>query len=159
MLTGDIEDAKHAVARRLGSQEFVDRLAAIDAEKSPALETPAPRQIFEGEVLRLSDQGYPVAEVIGVRTLYDDPSQQVKEATHEIEVIWTQVGDDELVVTTQLQRLVRATRDLFWNALLSEIASEPVLVAAEEYSALMPSSVQAFVKGASTRVLVRTIAL
>lgn len=161
---GDIEDAKRAVAERLRSAQFLDLLAAIDARKGGAT-TPPPVSIFEGEKAVAVDEGYPVGAVVGARTAYSTDANVEKDAAHEIQVVWTDTGDDELVMTRNLERLVRATRDLFWPAgtsglVLQEIRSAPVIVRGDEYSALMPTDEHGpFIKAASTQLLITTYAL
>lgn len=157
-LNGDIEDAKHEVALQLTAASFTTLLAAIDAEKAGSVTTPVAAAVFEGEKQTKSADGYPVAEIVGLRTLYDSNSEQSKDALHDIAVIWVQVGDDELTITRQLERLVRATRDTFWNALLPAIASAPVQVVSEEYSGLLPAQDHPFVKASQTILQIRTFA-
>lgn len=162
-MTGDIQDVKHAIARELGGPDFLTVLAAVDTEKAVTLPTPGPAAIFEGEKANLTGFGYPVAEVIGVGTVYDIDSEQAKSATHEVQVVWTQVGDDELTITAQLERLVRATRDLFWPPtgprVLIGINAAPLTVLRDEYTALMPAAAHPFVKGAGTTFQVPTYSL
>lgn len=156
---GDMEDAKHEVALQMASPAFATVLAGVDAEKGGAMTTPPPAAVFEGAKAIKTGQGYPVCEVIGLRTLYDEPSQQTKEATHEIGIYWTHVGDDEMTIQTQVERLVRATRDLLWNALATLIASEPIEVVSEEYAPLMPAADHPFVKASETVIRLRTLAV
>lgn len=157
---GDIEDAKRELALVLAAQEFLDVLAAVDAEKGDAAPTtPGPTSVFEGAKEVKSGQGFPVVEVIGRRTVYDTEAEQSKDAVHEVSIFWTHCGDDELTIGRHLERLVRATRDVFWNRSLSAIASFPVEVGTEEYSPLMPGESHPFVKASETVVRVRTIAV
>lgn len=154
---------KHELALLLRSAALLTCLAAVDAEKATGVVTPGPAVVFEGEKAVLTGLGYPVAEVIGLRTSYDSASQQAKSATHEVTVNWTQVGDDELTVTTHLERLVRATRDLFWPPTgpitLPAIASGPIELVSEEYSALFQATVSPFVKGSVSILRVPTESL
>lgn len=161
-MLGDIQDVKHALALVLGGPEFLTVLAAVDAEKAVSIATPGPTQVFEGEKTTLTDQGFPVAEIIGNRTLYNSDSEQAKDATHEIQVMWTHVGDDELTITAQLERLVRATRDVLWPAeglrVLPGVNACPTEILSEEYTALMPTTqARQFVKGSATTMRVRTL--
>lgn len=162
-MTGDIQDVKHAIARELLGPDFLTVLAAVDAEKSVTSATPGPAAVFEGEKANLTGAGFPVAEVIGVSTIYDTESEQAKAATHEVQVVWTHVGDDELVITAQLERLVRATRDLFWPQtgprVLIGINAAPLELVREEYTALMPAKDHPFVKGSGTTLRVPTLSL
>jgi hypothetical protein len=159
---GDLEDVKREIAAALRGAPFLTVLAAVDAEKPGTIVTPGPAAIFEGEIAsgRLSASGYPVAEVIGLKTTYDPESQQSKLATHELSILWTQAGDDELTITTHLERLVRATRDFFWPAtgpvIVQALASAPIAIVSEEYTALLPSRDHPFVKGSSTLLQVQT---
>lgn len=164
-MTGDIEDVQRAIAQRLRSQTFLDILAAVDAEKGDGSSTPAPVSIFEGERAVSPTEGYPVGAVVGARTAYSTDANVDKDAAHEIQVVWTQTGDDELVITRHLQRLARATRDLFWPSgspgiSLEELHTPPVIVRGDEYSALMPTDEHPpFIKAASTQILVTTYTL
>lgn len=162
-MKGDIQDVKHELALLLASSQFTTVLTAIDAEKGVASPTPGPTAVHEGEKANTDAVGYPVCEVIGIRTLYGTVDQQTKEAMHEISIAWTQCGDDELTVTAQLERLVRATRDLFWPAggagILVALASQPIAIVSEEYSELLPARDQSFVKGSATVVHVITLTL
>lgn len=162
---GDIEDVKRVVAERLRSAQFLEILAAIDARKADPTATPAPVSIFEGEKAVDSAEGYPHGMVIGVRTAYASEANVEKDAAHEIQIVWTETGDEELVITRRLERLVRATRDLFWppgtsGIVLPEIRSGPVMVRGDEYSALTPDDEHGpFIKAAATQLLITTYAL
>lgn len=162
-MRGDIQDVKQAIAQALRSQSFLNVLAAVDAEKVVAMATPGPTQVFEGAKVVKTDQGFPVAEVIGVTTTYDATTEQAKVAVHEIQVIWTHVGDDELTITAQLERLVRATRDLFWPpegpVVLPNVASAPLQLVREEYTALMQGLAHPFVQASGTTMQVPTLTL
>jgi hypothetical protein len=157
---GDIQVVKHEIAMGLASPEFVGILAGVDTETLAPLQTPGPASI-EGEKFVLSGQGFPVVEVVGIRTVYDSNAEQVKDATHEIQVMWTQVGDDELTITAQLERLVKATRDYFWPPIgplvLPNVNACPIEIVSEEYSALMKGLTTPFVKGSATTLRVRTL--
>lgn len=153
-----MEAAKRAVAVRLQSAEFTALLAAIDAEKGEGV-TPGPTHVYRGRCSAPGEFGFPIAEVVGRISHYAEEENQVKAAVHEIAVIWTQTGDDGEAISTHLERLLRATRDLLWNALLEEIASTPVIVVSEEYSDLLPSSQQPFVQFSETLLRVPTIAI
>jgi hypothetical protein len=135
----------------------------VDAEKGTSIVTPPPAVVFEGEKAVLTGQGYPVCEVIGLRTVYDPASNQAKVAMHEVQISWTHVGDDELTVTTQVERLVRATRDLFWPAAgpiaLTNLASPPIEFLSEEYSELFKGKDFPFIKGSMTVLRVTTLSL
>lgn len=162
-MKGDIEDVKHAVAMRLSGPTLLAVLSAVDTEKGAATPTPGPTAVYEGEKANPSEVGFPICEVIGHRTTYADVDEVTKTATHELEITWTQVGDDELAITTHLERLVRATRDLFWPAtgpiVLPEVNSQPVQLLSEEYTALMPARLQPFVKASATVLHVTTLSL
>lgn len=162
-MTGDMQDVKHAIARELSGPDFLTVLAGVDTEKAVTIPTPGPAAVFEGEKANLAGFGYPVAEVIGAKTVYGQTDEQGKSAVHEVQVVWTHVGDDELTITAQLERLVRATRDLFWPPtglrVLIGINAAPLEVVREEYTALMPATDHPFVKGAATTLLVPTVSL
>ena len=151
MLAG-IQDTKHEVALLLAAASFLVALAAVDAEKGIVDATPGPASIFEGEKFVKTGQGFPVVEVIGIRTVYAPDAQQAKVAVHELQVAWTHVGDDELTITGQLERMVEATRAIFWPTLgpvtLPNANSGPIEVVSDEYSQLMPAQGHPFVKGA-----------
>ena len=165
-MLGDIADVKHALALRLQSDDFATALAAVDSEKADGIDTPVPTAVFEGEKVNLSDVGYPVGEIIAVKTVYRQ-DDDAKIAVHEIHVFWTQTGDDELTITAHVERLVRATRDLFWptdpitgvtaKVNLPEVNSFPIVFVSEDYTALAPKvNKTGFVKGSWTVLLVPT---
>lgn len=162
MLAG-IQDVKHELALLLSAAGFLTSLAAVDAERSIAPATPGPAAVFESEKFVKTGQGFPVVEIIGIRTVYGPDPQQAKFAVHEVQVAWTHVGDDELTITAQLERLVQATRDVFWPELgpvtLPNAHSGPIEVASEEYSQLMPAQGHPFVKGAVIVLHVPTFAV
>lgn len=161
-MRGDLQDTKHEIAILLTSVVFLEALTAVDAEKGLTADqaTPGPASVFEGEKFVKTGQGFPVVEVVGVRSVYASDAQYAKVAVHEVQIMWTHVGDDELTTTAQLERLVRATRDVFWphdGAIsLPGANSAPVEVVSEEYSQLMPASGHPFVKGAVTMLRVPT---
>lgn len=162
-MKGDIEDVKHELALLLQAASFLTLLTAVDLEKGTSVVTPGPAVVFEGEKANLTGQGYPVCEVIGLRTVYEAASDQTKTATHDVQVSWTQVGDDELTITTQVERLVRATRDLLWPhdgpINLPALASAPIELVSEEYSELFKGKDVPFVKGSMTVLRVTTFSL
>jgi hypothetical protein len=158
-MLGDLQDAKHEVAVLLGNAAFLTALAAVDTEKGVTSATPGPAAVFESERFVKTGQGFPVVEVIGIRSTYSSESQ-AKFAVHEVHIVWTHVGDDEQTITAQLERLVRATRDVLWPLLgpvtLPIANSGPLEVVSEEYSQLMPAQGHPFVKGAVTVLHVPT---
>lgn len=172
-MIGDIQVVKAVMAKELATAAFATVLATVDAELNAAIggtaiTTTAPQSvcIFDGEKVETSGNGYPVAEIIGGRTAYDGASQELKDATHELQIIWTHVGDDELTITKQLERLVKATRDFFWPAngsyTLPGMNARPLEIVSEEYTALLPTRDRqygAFVKGAGTTLRVGTLTL
>lgn len=161
MLAG-IQDVKHEVALLLADVSFLTALAIVDSEKGITDATPGPTTVFEGEKFVKTGQGFPVVEVIGIRSVYAPDSQQAKVAVHELQVAWTHVGDDELTITAQIERLVSATRAVFWPVLgpvcLPAANSGPIEVVSDEYSQLMPALGHPFVKGAITVLHVPTFA-
>lgn len=160
-MRGDIQDVKHEIAVAIASVTFLAVLAAVDAEKGVTTPTPGPAQVFEAEKAVKSDMGFPVVEVIGIKTTYNPQAEQVKDAIHELQIVWTQVGDDELLITAQLERLMRATRDVFWPAegpmTLPNANSGPVEFVREEYTELMRGIKHPFVKASGTTLHVRTM--
>lgn len=156
--TGDMETTKQLLQEQLQSADFLSVLRGIDQENGQSVTTPGPAQVIRGQKQFTEAMGFPVAEVIGRRTTYMEPENELKNAAHEIAIEWTHVGDDETTIETQLERLVRATRDLLWNMRLVPIASMPILVASEEYTELLAGKNSAFVKGSQTLLLVRTFA-
>lgn len=162
-MLADIQDVKHELALLLTAAGFLTALAAVDAERSITPATPGPSSVFETEKFVKTGQGFPVVEIVGVRTVYGPDPQQAKFAVHEVHVVWTHVGDDEQTITAQLERLVRATRDVFWPELgpitLPNANSGPIEVASEEYSQLMPAQGHPFVKGSVSVLHVPTFAV
>lgn len=162
-MKGDIQDVKAALKLELASSAFLAVLAAVDAEKRVTSATPGPTQVFAGEKFVKSDQGYPVAEIVGVRTIYAETEEHAKAAVHEVQIIWTQVGDDEMTITAEIERLVRGTRDYFWPStgpiVLPGVNAGPLEIASEEYVELMPAKDHPFVKGSATTLRIPTITL
>ena len=162
---GDIEDVERAIAQRLRSAAFRDVLAAVDAGKGDGTTTPGPVSVFEGEKVVQRGEGYPVAHVIGIRTAYASDPNIDKERAHQVQVEFTQTGEDETAIKRHLQRLVRATVEFFWPAgtpgiTLEELRTTPVIVRDEEYSALgLTDEHPPFIKAASLQLLVTTFAL
>jgi hypothetical protein len=82
----------------------------------------------------------------------------LKNATHAIAIVFTQVGDNEATVTTDVERLVRAARDLFWRSVLdAQEGLAPILVVSEDYSALAPGNGYPFMKGGRLIVAATTL--
>lgn len=162
-MLADIQDVKHELALLLLAPAFLATLAAVDVERGVTSATPGPAAVFEGEKFVKTGQGFPVVEVIGIRTVYGPDPQQAKFGVHEVQLAWTQVGDDELTITAQLERLVQATRDTVWPAdgpiTLPNAHSGPIEVASEEYSQLMPAQGHPFVKAAVVVLHVPTYAI
>lgn len=144
-MTGDIETVKAAIAAALLSADFATALAAVDTEKNDGSTTPGPAFGYPYE--RAVLEGYPAFELQGLQTTYNS-NGDVKEATHQIGVVWTLAGDNEAVLTQVLERLVRATRDFLWRSTLSgQIGLAPMLVKSENYSALQPGTNTPLLKG------------
>src|ERR1700692_3599041 len=100
-MVGDIEDVKHAILLILASATFTTALTAVDAEKRPAAgarATPGPASLFDYETRTMRGQPFPIGEVIGIRSVYGMDAQ-AKAAVHEVQIVWTQVGDSEQLVT------------------------------------------------------------
>lgn len=162
--SGDIQDVKNALKAVLLSAEFLLVLAAVDADKAVTIATPGPTQVFTGEKQVKTDQGYPVVELIGHRTQFVSNDEQVKDTVHEIDITWTHVGDDELLVTAQLERMVKATRNILWPetgaTTLPGVNATPTLIVSEDYSPLMQGrAAGTFVKGSAIAVQIRTLSL
>lgn len=156
MLTGDIETVKAAIAADLASSGFTDVLAAVNAEKNDGYTTPGPAAVYDYE--RAALEAYPAVELQGLTTTYE-VDDDVKAATHQIAIVWTQVGDNEQTVTKDVERLVRATRDRLWRSVLGgQVGLAPMLVMSEDYSALAPSAQgQPFMKGGRLIVAATTL--
>lgn len=164
-MAGDVEDAKHQIALKLQSDDFLNALAAIDIEKDDGTSTAQPTQIFEGEKVNISDSGYPVCELIAYRSRYD-VNTDAKDVVHEVHIFWTQAGDDELTITRDLERLMRATRDVFWpqgaqrDPFIGTNWSTPLILVSEDYTHLAPKiNKTGFIKGSWMVVLVHTISV
>lgn len=154
-MPGDIEDVKAGVALWIASSRFTDALAAVNAEKADGYTTPDPRAVYAYE--RAVLENFPAAEVIGLNTVYE-PDSDVKAATHRISVVWTQVGDTEATVATDVERLVRATVDAFWRSVLDgRRALKPIGVDHDDYSQLDSGRENgAFMKGGSVILICET---
>lgn len=178
-MLGDIADIKHALASRIGgeagnfgqwvgaSDAFATALAVVDSEKNDGFQTPLPTAIYEGEKVNVSDVGFPVGELIAVKTLYNQDTD-AKQMVHEVHIFWTAAGDDEMTITATVERLVRATRDLFWptdpqtgftqRVTLPEVHSGPLVFVSEDYTSLAPKvNKTGFVKGSWTVLLVPSL--
>jgi hypothetical protein len=167
-MLGDIEDVKREIKKLIVAASFADACAAVDAEKNAVdqrtVVTTAPEPASVWTTSRRAKQNwtFPICEVLGHTTVYDQNSSRAKGMTHTVGINWTQVGDDEETITTQLERLVRATRDTFWpdgseGIHLQAVMSAPVQLLSEEYAPLLPSNQSgAFVKGSITMLRVQT---
>lgn len=162
-MKGDIQDVAAELKLQFASSAFLTVLAAVDAEKglTDTAVTPGPATVNDFEAMDVSGLGYPVLEIIGRRTTYDETDEVAKDATHELELNWTVVGDDEKTITRQVQNLARATVDFLWPETgprgLATLGSAPVLFVSEDYSDLMPATAHPFVKGSTTRIQVKTL--
>lgn len=136
-MTGDIETVKQGIAAALASSAFTDALAAVNAEQGGAYATPPPAVIYPYE--RAVPETYPAIELQGLTSTYN-VEDDVKQVTHRIAVVVTQVGDNEQTITTDIERLVRATRDLLFRSVLDgQRGLAPMLIESENYSALAPN--------------------
>lgn len=136
-MTGDIETVKKGIAEALASPAFAAALTAVNVEQDDGYTTAAPAVIYPYE--RAVPEAYPVFELQGLSTAYD-PNDDVKNATHRIAVVCTQVGDNEASITTDVERLIRAARDLLWRSVLNaDRGLAPMLVESENYSQLTPN--------------------
>ncbi len=163
-MLGDIEDVKHQIALLLASASagangstFAQNLAALDTEKNDGVTTPSPAEIHETERAQLTN--YPGCLLIARDTNYDlEAGPTLQDGTHLLEVVWFQVGDDEAVVTKQVERLVRATRLTLWGTTFGgAINAAPLQVIRDNYADLAPSGETAFLKGGRTFVAVATL--
>lgn len=145
-MTGDIETVKKGIAAALGSSAFTDVLAAVNAEQGDGYTTPPPSVIYPYE--RAVPETYPAIELQGLTSTYN-VDDDVKAVTHRIAVVVTQVGDNEQSITTDIERLVRAIRDLLFRSVLdAQRGLAPILIESENYSALTPNpKTGALVKG------------
>lgn len=155
-MVGDIESVKTELAAvlantataidRFGATKyFNDALDTVNAEKNDGHVTPYPASIYPYE--RAVIESYPAVELQGLVTTYQ-PEDDVKAGTQRVAVVWTVVGDNEASVTTDVERLVRATRDVLWRSLLSaDLGLAPIHVESEDYSALAPGGPNPFMKG------------
>lgn len=167
-MLGDIEDVAHQIALLIGSNRdgingstFAENLAAIDAEKNDGVTTTAPiaEQIFEAQKASVSANGFPACQIIAGRTAFaQDDNPTLQEGTHRLTILWLHLGDDEVTVAKQIQRLVRATRMTLWGSTFDGlINAAPLLVQDEDYSDLAPVEGSAFLKGGRSIVLVPTL--
>ncbi len=155
-MRGDIEDTKATLASWLLSSRFTDKLTAVNVEKNDGYSTDAPAKVYPHPRAEL--EAYPAAQLLGFNTVYD-LDDEAKTATHRIGVQWTVVGDREDHVTSDVERLMRATRELFWRSSLGgEVNAAPILIESEDYSELLPGSAgQPLAKAGMTTLLVTTI--
>jgi hypothetical protein len=163
---GDIESVKKEIAavlknttgaiNQFGTAVFFNAtLDAVNTEKADGRTTPYPAEIWEYEKAALG--AYPAAELQALTTQYA-PEDDVKIASHRIAVVWTVVGDNEATVTTDIERLVRTTRDVFWRTVLAaDLGGIPMVVESEQYSALAPALGQPFMKGAQVMLIAGAI--
>lgn len=155
-MLGDIEDVKHQIALIIAGAAFTAQLATIDAEKDDGITTPAPAQVEECEKANFTN--YPACRVIGLGAEYDQDSNAAKDGRHLVSVDFLQTGDDEATVTKQVERLVRAARDVLWESLLGEgINAAPTIVTREDYGQLAVNENNAFLKGGGLIVQVSTV--
>lgn len=154
-MSGDMEAVKTALAKWLSGPQYSDALAAVDAEKGDGNVTPGLQAVYAYERTKL--EAYPAVELQGLRTDYaaDD---DVKQATHAIAIVFTQVGDNEETITREVERLIRAARDLFWRSVLDgQEGLTPILVTSEDYSPLAPAIGAPFQKGGHLIVAATTL--
>lgn len=146
---GDVESVVEAMASALRSTSFTDILAAIDARLDQGQElpraTPGPAAVYGYE--RATPEAYPCAEVVIVQSEIDEDADEAK-STHRITIDWTVVGDDEEVVTRDVQRLVLATRLGFRRGVLDGMrAIGPMTIQFEDYSRLEQGRDHPLLKG------------
>lgn len=141
---GDAEDVKRTLKRMIEGPEFIAKLASVVTTKGDGTWPTLPVTVYAEE--RLTHDRFPMAELIVYRSSFDD-EEWVKKTVHQIGVRWTAVGPDEVTVTRQVERLVRATTDLLWMSNLDMLVqSGPIRVTDEDYSPLLPTATHPFVK-------------
>lgn len=154
-MTGDIESVKTAIAAALNGTGFTDALAAVNVDKNDGYTTPGPAVGYPYE--RAVLEAYPAFELVGLATGYGE-DEDLKKATHQIAVLWTVAGDNEATLTTDVERLVRATRDLLWRSVLGgQVGLAPMLVVSDDYSPLAPGNGHPFMKGGRVIVSATTL--
>jgi hypothetical protein len=155
-VAGDVEAVKKTLATWLASSRFSDALAAVNAEQNDGYTTPGLQAVYGYE--RAVIEAYPAVELQGLRTDYAQ-DDDLKNATHSIAIVFTQVGDNEAAVTTDVERLVRAARDMCWRSVLdAQEGLAPLVVVSEDYSALAPDpNGNPFMKGGRLIVAAQTL--
>jgi hypothetical protein len=155
-LVGDVESVKAAIADVCASAVFGDQLAVVNAEKNDGHTTPGLAVIYSYE--RMTPETYPCLEIIGLNGTYT-PEDDVKEVTHRIALVFTVVGDNEQTVTSDVERLVRTARDVFWRSVLGGLVGlEPMHVETEDYSELIKPNDGPFIKGGKLILAAATLA-
>lgn len=143
-MKGDIEDVKVAMQRALVGPGFLAALGAAVAEKGDGFWPRLQYSVYKEE--RLSHLVFPMAELIAYRTRYAE-DDVLKIVEHEVGVRWTDVAKNEADVTKAVERLCRATVDLFWDGSLDTITMAGVIrILSEDYSPLVPTVEHPYVK-------------
>jgi len=143
-VTGDPESLSKAFAAWVSSSRYSDALTAVNNEKADGHVTPAPRAVYPHE--RVVPEDYPAVQVIVTAGDYD-PDADTKDVSYEFMVAFAQVGDSEAAVTTDVQRLMRAGRDVFFRSVLDGgLGLQPIGIVREDYSQLGNYNGSAFLK-------------
>jgi hypothetical protein len=149
---GDMDDIKVDLAALLKSPRFRQVMTAIVAGKQDGFMPLLPAAIYQEE--RLSHLVFPMAELIGYKTIH--PEQDiVVHAENHLGVRWTAVAKDEHTVTRYIELLTRTTVDLLWGASLPRVQSGPVLVTEVDYSPLVPAVDHPYMKSSLVMITVQ----
>lgn len=112
---------------------------------------------------RLSQEVFPLCELLGFQTTYETPDQMVKQAAHRIGIRWTCCSDREDVVVASVEILCTATVELLWAPDFAgymrhntELNAGSVNVLEEDYSPLVPDANRAFLKSGLVIVEITT---
>ena len=164
MPSGSIEAVKDSLQKWLRSSRFADALAAVDAQAiaegredgTRATPVPAADAIFTCEKRLLPS--YPAIELIGATVGYaDDTAAKIRAI--EVHVVITQVGDDEALVTKDVERLIEAAMTLLRNSVLdTRDGVKTIQIGREDYTELVPGGQRGtFMKGGALQLAVATI--
>lgn len=108
----DREAVRNAIATDLRGQEFGQILTAIWLEKGFRRE----EVVFPVEIhpaVKWQPQQFPCAEVSVTLGRINNPDRRDLDYTYQVTVFWHANHSDELLLEDHLDRLVRATQDLY----------------------------------------------
>jgi len=163
MPSGSIEAVKESLQRWLRSSRFVDAIAAVDAQavaegrddNTRATPVPDADAIFTTEKHSLAK--YPAVELVNVRVAYA-PDTEAKIRAIELGVVFSQAGDDEALVTRDVERLIEAAGQLLRGSFLdTRDGIKRIELASEDYSELTPGQGGTFLRGGELRLAIATI--